>query len=102
VPNHPRTEQKEPAHMADRAVFTWNGPDGQTITLPLAADIEAGVIRRARNLEPVDAMFTLLEGSVDGDTLAAIDRLKVRDLNAMFEAWQVAVEPNGGVTLPES
>lgn len=81
--------------MMSTEQFHWTTPNGETITLPHMGKIKAGVLRKIRNAEPVDAMFTLLESVADDATLAKVDDLDSADLNALFEAWQEATASTG-------
>jgi hypothetical protein len=84
--------------MTANGKFTWTAPSGAVIVLPSARHLRAGVLRKIRNLEGLDAAFTLLESVLDEDTLAAVDALKVEEFNDLFQAWQDAA----GTSLPES
>lgn len=79
--------------------FTYTTKSGATITLPDPGSVPAGVLRAARRLEDVDAMFTLIEGVATPETLAVIDALPLIELNEVFTAWK---NPDSGVALPES
>lgn len=71
--------------------FTWTSPDGVTITLPSMNRIKAGVIRRNRKLDPVDAAFSVIEEVADPTEIEKLDELDTEELNACFEAWQAGV-----------
>ena len=79
-------------------MFTWINPDDEsvTITLPDASAVPAGVWRRIRRMDEMDAMFTLLESVTDAPGLDALDRLTIEQLGDLFKAW------HGGVGLGES
>lgn len=65
--------------------FHFTGADGEDYTLPLA--IPSGALRKSRNLDPLDGIFTLLEECADEKTLAAIDALPIGDLTAVAKDW---------------
>lgn len=73
--------------MSDKT-FTWTAPDGTVIALPSLRHVKAGVIRRNRRREPVDAMFSIIEELADEATLAAVDDLDSEDLNDLVGQWQ--------------
>lgn len=79
-------------------MFTWTHPDDEsvTITLPEASAVPAGVWRRIRRMDEMDAMFTLLESVTDADGLAVLDTLTIEQLGTVFKEW------HGGVGLGES
>lgn len=68
--------------------FHWTTPSGAEITLPRADKIKAGVLRKVRHMDEIDAMFTIFEAIVDDATLALIDDLTVEELNELADAWQ--------------
>lgn len=70
--------------------FHWATPSGDELVLPHMGKIKAGVLRKIRNADSVDAMFTLLESVADEATLAKVDDLDADDLNRLFEDWQKA------------
>lgn len=78
--------------------FTWTSPAGVEITLPAMGSIKAGVMRRTRKLEPVDAMFSVLEEISDEDTIGKLDDLEQVELNSLVEDWQ----SDSGATSGES
>lgn len=81
------------------APFTWTAKSGATITLE-TSELRAGIFRRIRHLDDMDAMFTLLESVADGDALAVIDDLPLSELPDLFQSWLGAAQ--GGATLPQS
>lgn len=70
--------------------FHWTSPGGVEITLPHMARLKAGVLRRVRKLDPIDAMFTIIEEIADDETLAKVDDLEAPELNELAQAWQEA------------
>lgn len=74
--------------------FHWTAPSGAEIVVPYMDKIKVGVIRKARNLDETDAVFTIIESVADEATLALIDDLDSSELNDFAEAWQKA-EPLG-------
>ncbi len=70
--------------------FHWTSPAGVEITLPHMAKLKAGLLRKVRRMDPVDASFTMLEEVADDATMAKIDDLDVGDLNDLASAWQEA------------
>lgn len=81
--------------------FHWTSPSGVEITLPHMARLKAGLLRRVRRLDPVDASFTMLEEVADEANMAKIDDLQIEDLNALATAWQEA-SANLGESGPSS
>jgi len=79
--------------------FVWTATDGTEIALN-TTDLHAGIFRRIRKLDDMDAMFTLLESVADDDALKSIDALPLSDLPALFKAWLEAAQ--GGASLPQS
>lgn len=72
-------------------MFTWTSPGGVEIAIPPMKRIKAGVIRKHRKLEPIDAAFSILETIADEETLAKIDELDSDELNDMMKEWQAEV-----------
>lgn len=68
--------------------FHWTSPGGTEVVLPRSDQIKAGVLRKVRHLDEIDAMFAIFEAVVDEDMLACIDDLTLEELNLMAEAWQ--------------
>lgn len=79
-------------------MFTWTKPDDEsvTITLPDASAVPAGVWRRIRRMDELDAMFSLLEAVAEPAALEAIDTLTIDQVGSLFQAW------HDGVRLGES
>lgn len=73
--------------------FHWTSPAGVEITLPHMNQIKAGILRRHRKEEPTDFIFSVLEEISDDATLAKVDDLESKDLNALVEKWQAEVTP---------
>lgn len=73
--------------------FHWTSPDGVEIVLPRLNRLKAGLLRKVRNLNDVDAMFTILESVADKKTLEKVDELELVDLDALNKAWQEDVTP---------
>jgi hypothetical protein len=78
--------------------FEWDAPDGSVITLPSMSRLSAGLLRKTRKLEFVDAFFTILEGVASEEALAQVDKLELSDFNRLVEAWQ----GQDGASLGES
>ncbi len=68
-------------------MFTWTSPAGVEIALPFMAEVKAGVLRRNRTKEPLDAAFSILEDVADEATLKQVDDLSTDEINDLFEAW---------------
>lgn len=71
--------------------------DGETITLPSLAMVEAGFVRRVRKLDQADQLFTLIEEKADADALAAIDRMTAPEFTKFQKAWRA----HSGIGLGE-
>lgn len=97
APKKPQDRQRPKAERENES-FEWEH-DGQTITLPPAKKIKAGVIRRAsKQASEVGQIFAIFEEIVDADTLAVMDDMELDELGDMFMAWQ----EHGGASLGES
>lgn len=81
-----------------KVAFTWETPDGDTISLPSLNAITAGMIRKYRKLPEMDFMFSILEDVVPEAELAKVDNLGVSDVERMFVAWQ----ESEGASVPQS
>lgn len=79
---------KEGTTMTEQ--FHWTSESGVEIVLPHMNKIKAGIIRRHRNSEPVDFIFSVLEEVADEENLAKADDLETEEINALFEDWQKA------------
>lgn len=67
---------------SERFHFTAGGKD---YTLP--KQIPVGALRKSRNLDPLDQIFTILELVADEKTLAAIDKLDTAELTPIARDW---------------
>lgn len=67
--------------------FHYPTPSGE-IVLPRIGDLPGGVIRRNRNKESIDFVFSLVEETCDAATLALLDELPMSKVNDLFEKWQ--------------
>lgn len=72
--------------------------NGKTVTLPHLKNLPFGVIRKLRNEDPAEQLFSLVEQTADEDALEVIDTLGMEQVNELFTAWQEA----SGVSLGES
>lgn len=71
--------------MAD--VFTFTTDSGETIELAPFKSIPSGVFRKARSLNYLDQIFSLIESAADEENLAKVDAIPVDQIDALFEAW---------------
>lgn len=71
---------------------------GQEIVLPPLRSLKAGLLRKVRRLSADDQLFTILEETVDDDTLAVIDDMDAEQLGEFFDGWQ----KHSGINLGES
>ena len=76
--------------------FTWTSPDGVDITLPGRKTIKSGWLRRHRNLDEVDLMYTALEEFADAYQLALTDDLEIEQMRDLFQAWMGATPGESG------
>jgi hypothetical protein len=70
---------------------------GRTYYLPPLKSIKVGITRAVRKLDPVDAMFTIIESVASADTMTALDDMDMDELSAVTVAWQ----KHSNVSLPE-
>lgn len=92
----PKKANEDPT--ANREPFEWTSPDGVTITLPSAAMIPYGLIKRIRKLPADEQEDELIDAIADEETAAAIDDLPLIDALTMVKAWQ----ESAGINLGES
>jgi hypothetical protein len=71
--------------------------NGKTYYLPPLKAIKVAVTRKVRHLDPIDAMFTIIETVSSSATLAAIDDMTMDELGEVSAAWQ----KHSGVSLGE-
>lgn len=62
--------------------------EGGEIVLPRIGNMKAGILRRHRDKEPVDFVFSLVEEVADAATLDLLDDLEIGQINDLFEKWQ--------------
>lgn len=62
--------------------------DGGEIVLPNLKRVKAGVIRKVRNLDDIDQMFTLFELLSSPEQLALIDELETDELEDLAQKWR--------------
>lgn len=83
-------------HKSKSAPYTWTAPDGGEVVLQPLDRLPAGVFRKARSGDELEQTFSLIEAATDEAGLAVVDRLPVRDLNQLFEAWSAAAGVDAG------
>ena len=72
---------------------------GETeVRLPSLTYLKPGLIRKIRRLGDVDAMYTLMELTLDEATLEVIDDMDPDEYAEMLDAWR----EHSGVSLGES
>lgn len=74
-------------------MFSWPSPAGDDVNVPPFDSIESGVFRKARHLNEMDMIFTLIEAVADEDALAVLDKLPAADLGSFFSAWSEDAAP---------
>lgn len=79
-------DRKRPKAEAAAEPVTFDH-DGKTYTLPVRTDIKAGMLRRHRNKEEIDYMFSLIEDIADAETIAALDDLDMDTFNDLIGEW---------------
>lgn len=84
----------EPTPHALDFAFTHNG---ETFWLPPLKAVKSGIIRRTRSLDPVDAMFTVMEAVASPEALEALDDMDVDEMTETTSKWQA----HSGVSLGE-
>jgi hypothetical protein len=82
----------------DDAFFHWTSDSNVRIKLPKMASLGTGAIRRHRNKEGLDMLFSILEEVMTGPELDELDALPLAETNRMFQAWQ----DETGATIPQS
>lgn len=97
MPAQPQ-DHKAKKVVDDSPTFEWTAPGGAKVTLTKFENLPAGVFRKVRGLDDMDATFTLVEAGTNADGLEVIDALPLHQLNALFDAWSAG----SGVALPES
>lgn len=97
APKKPQDHLKTKAER-ELELFEWEH-DGETLTLPPASKVKAGVIRKASKAPTeVGQVFTVIEAIADGNALELIDDMEISELEEMFAAWQ----KHSGASLGES
>jgi len=71
---------------------------GVEIRLPLLSELKTGVVRKIRNLDAGDQVFTIIEMLCTDDELAAVDEMTQPELAKLMEDWQEA----SGISVGES
>lgn len=69
---------------------------GEQHTLPPASAITAGMLRRFRKLEDLDAAFSILEEVAAEETLTALDALPLTEFNDILADWQKHIGIDAG------
>ena len=57
------------------------------VTLPNFTDMNVGIIRKARKMEPDEQMWFMLESVVDEKGLAIIDEMSLTKFNEAMLGW---------------
>ena len=73
--------------------FHWTTPGGAEIVLPHMRNIPAGIVRKTRNTDEINVLFTVIEQECDEATLAVVDALPMGELEKLVEAWVAEVGP---------
>lgn len=60
---------------------------GKTVELPDFKDLPVGIIRKARNMDPNDLMWVVLEEVLDSKQLAVIDTLSMEQFAEAMKGW---------------
>lgn len=94
----PATRTAKPAPELNLDDHEFEGPDGETYSIPSFGKFTAGDIRRVREMDEVSQMFTLVEQVTEDapETLDAIDSMTLKRVGEFFTEWQAAA----GVTVP--
>ncbi|MFE3051604.1 hypothetical protein [Nocardia sp. NPDC059239] len=72
--------------------------DDREIRLPSLANLKPGIVRKVRRLGEVDAMFTMMEMTLDEDALALVDDMESEVFEDMCDKWR----KHSGIDLGES
>lgn len=81
--------------------FSWTSPStGAVVTIASTALPNSGYWRKARKLDELDAMYTLLETIATPDEVESTDGLPPAEVIALMSAWTKAM--SGGATPGES
>lgn len=93
------SEVKKPEdHKAKSEPYVWTSPDGREVTLKAFDRLPAGIFRKAKNMDEMEATFALIEAATDEAGLEVVDELPIGDLDQLFDAWSDASE----ASLPQS
>lgn len=77
--------------------FHYDSPHGK-ITATRMQNLPMGIARKARKLEPSDALFEMIEAALDAKSLTVFDKLDREQFAAFQQAWT----EDSGVSLGES
>lgn len=61
--------------------------NGKKITLPDFKSLPVGVVRRARKLDPEEAMWAILEDVLDEKEIAILDSMGLDEFGAAISGW---------------
>lgn len=86
-------------HKPKVSNFTWESPNGGTITLVPMKRVPVGVQRKSRGKSDEERMWLMIEACiVDDADLDVLDELAAEDLETLMQEWAAHSE----VELPQS
>ena len=72
--------------------------DGVEVRLPSLSYLDTGVLRQIRDMDFTGQTFAVIEMHLEGEALAAVDKLKNGPFAEFLEEWRV----HSGISLGES
>ncbi|QHF24100.1 hypothetical protein GTU73_08805 [Rathayibacter sp. VKM Ac-2804] len=82
--------------------FHYTLADGFELVVPRFENIPIGALRAARKLQPLDQVFTLLEGVLTEEQLEHLDVLDRNGFNDFMRAWKGGSEIDLGESSASS
>lgn len=93
-------DRKPPQDATEQ--FVWFSKSGVQIILPPVGSIPAGLWRKVRRMDDLDATFTMLEGVLDEEALAVLDALSLDELDDMSTQWLATAQASRGESQSSS
>jgi hypothetical protein len=97
VVKQPQDHKKKTEDSNDQE-FRYTIGDKELIIPPFSKSINAGFLRKNRNLPMQDFVFLLLENILDEEQLELFDTMNLDEMNEFGKKWQ----EESGIELPES
>jgi len=96
----PRTKNATTPEPEAPEPFAWTSPSGAVLTISSTTPPKSGYWRKARKLDELDAMYSLLETVATPEEVEATDELDPTEVIELMSAWTKFV--SGGATPGES